>query len=507
MTRSTRLRVVGCVVLAACGLVGAPVAEAAASSSSPVRWGPCAAESLTPLPEPVRERFSCASYAVPIDYGRPAAGSVGLALMRRAAEDPAHRIGTLFVAAGGPGGSGIARLRELEGRLPAEIVRRFDLVGFDQRGVGHSNPLRCFATEEQADAVYGAVALVPVTGAEIAATLRANRELTTACAASAGPLLPHMSTLNVARDLDRLRQGVGDERLTFLGYSYASLIGATYVNLFPHRSRAIVLDGNVDPALRTGDGMENWHQRGAGAEAVLDAFLRRCEQAGPRCAFSEGESRAKFAEIRQHLRHTPVTVPGLGPVDLNLFTRGVGETLNNPEEYAQLATTLQALYLTIHPGGPARAASMTPYTGDESGIAVNCSDEPFPRTIPAYPLAAARWERESPTFGRAHAFLHLACATWPVSHPERYQGPWHRPTSTPVLLFGNRHDPATNYEFNTRMAAQLGTARLVTVDMFGHTVIGRARSDCADAIAARYLTDLVTPARGTICQPNTQPFA
>ncbi len=494
-------------------------------SGGAIGWGDCPADEVAELPAAVRPRFSCASYPVPIDYDHPAAGTTGLALLRRAAEDPAHRIGSLFVAAGGPGGSGIVRLIELEGRLPADLVRRFDLIGFDPRGVGRSAPVRCFSTAEQAAAVYGRIVGVPVTAAEISSTLAANQELTAACAATAGPLLPHLSTLNVARDLDRLRQGAGDEQLTFLGYSYASLVGATYVNLFPQRVRAVVLDGNVDPVLRTTDGMEYLRQRAVGGEAVLTALLARCRAAGPRCAFSDGDPQARFAEIRERLRQGPVDVPGFGPLTLTDFTEQLGDTIPNPEDYPDLVAGLQLIYTAIHPGAPAAtarpataatvfggrpatpdtAAPGTPYTGSEAALAVNCLDEPFPPRPAAYPVAAARWERQAPTAGRAEAFSQLACATWPV-RGERYHGPWNRRPANPVLLFGNLHDPSTNFTFNTRMAASLGAARLVAVDLFGHTVIGKARSGCADALAARYLVSLALPAPGTVCPADAQPF-
>jgi pimeloyl-ACP methyl ester carboxylesterase len=496
-------------VVVSCLVSPAPPA-AASGGHGAIEWLDCPDEMVSTVPAGERHRYDCATYPVPIDYARPAAGSVEVALLRRAAEDPAHRIGSLFVNPGGPGGRGTLLPVELSAVLPAEILRRFDVVGFDPRGVGRSGAIRCFATDEEAEAVYGGVVLVPVTRPEIASTLRANRALTEACAARGGPLLPHVSTLNVARDLDRLRAAVGDRRLTYLGFSYGTLVGATYANLFPHRVRAIIGDGNVDPELRTTDGLEYLRQRAAGMEAVLDAFLRRCAEVGERCDFSEGDPAAKLAEIRARLRQGPLTVPGLGQLDLSAFTDGVSSTLYIPQEYAELATLLQAVYETVHSATRTRGgAASTPYTGDESELAVTCADEPYPRSPAVFPAVAPLWERQAPTFGRAHAFAGVSCATWPARQPERYDGPWDRRTATPLLLFGNYHDPATNYTFNQRMAAELGAARLVPVDAFGHTSLGRPnrpRSDCAQAIAARYLVDLALPPAGTVCQADTQPF-
>jgi len=478
-----------------------------------VRWEACPAELLSSVPAAERDRYGCATYPVPIDHSRPGAGSVRLSLLRRAADDPARRIGSLFVNPGGPGGRGTLLPIELGSVLPGEILRRFDLVGFDPRGVGGSAAVRCFTTEEDAAAVYDQVVPVPVTRQQIASTLRANQAITDACAAHGGPLLAHMSTLNVARDLDLLRAAVGDRQLTYLGFSYGTLIGATYANLYPHRVRAIIGDGNVDPALRTTDGMEYLRQRALGMESVIDAFLRRCSEAGTRCAFSGGEPATKFAAIRTRLRQGPVTVPGLGSVDLSTFTTAVADTLYTPQSYAELAAQLQALYEATQStavAGLAGDTAGTPYAGNESEFAVTCADEPFPRDAAAYVKAARVWERQALTVGRGHAFGSVSCATWPASAPQRYSGPWNRPTSNSLLLFGNFYDPATNYGFNQRMAAELGAARLVGVDAFGHTSLGRPdrpRSGCAQAIAARYLVDLALPPRGTVCPAETQPFA
>jgi pimeloyl-ACP methyl ester carboxylesterase len=530
---SWRHGAVAVLAAAGCLLAGQPASAATPASAKPaappVTWGTCAADVLQQIPPADREKYSCAVYNVPLDYARPSAGAIGLAMLRRAADDQAHKIGSLFLNPGGPGGPGYTMPIPIASLLPAEVAQRFDVIGFDPRGVGRSAPLRCFTTEEAADAVFSRIVDVPVTRPEIESTLRANRDYTDACAANAGPLLPHMSTLDVARDLDRMRQGVGDKRLNYLGFSYGTLLGATYANLYPDRVRAVILDGNVDPKLRTADGLEYLRQRAIGQEDVVNAFLQRCADVGPKCAFSSGDPAAKFVEIRNRLRQGPVNVPALGgEVTLSQFTGAVSGYLYSPDLYAELATALQLIYEAIHPAAsPAPQARArtgvrplsaigsiglrdervfdTPYTSDDSFLAVNCADEPFPRVPALYPVVANLWEHQAPTVGRQHAFSQVGCATWPAKHPEAYRGPWNRKTATTVLLFGNYHDPATNYRFNKAMAAELGNARLVSDDAFGHTILGGA-SVCADTIATRYLVDLKLPARGTVCQPDKQPF-
>ena len=519
----------GTAALVATGLlVAQPTLATAAgprSGVAAISWGSCPADALSGVPASEQARFSCADYAVPLDYTRPSGATVSLALMRRAADDPAHRIGSLFLNPCGPGGSGYTMPVAGAHLLPA-VAQRFDLIGFDPRGVGRSTQVRCFTTDEDATAVFNEIVDVPVTGPDIRSTLRGNRQYTDACAANAGPLLAQVSTVDVVRDLDRMRQAVGDGALNYLGFSYGTLIGATYANLYPQRVRALVLDGNVDPALRTTDGLEYLRERAIGQEDVLDAFLARCAEVGGGCAFAGGDPAAKFAEIRTRLRQGPVSVPALDTtVTLSQFTGFVARELYSADHYAQLATVLQTLYSAIHPGAVAPRAAVgnawaagasstlglrdlwpdTPYTGNDSSMSVNCADEPFPRVPALYPLAADVWELRAPTVGRSHAFSQLACATWPVADPPRYAGPWNRRTASTVLLFGNYHDPATNYRFDQRMAAELGNDRLVSVDAFGHTILG-GKSTCADTAATRYLLDGTLPPVGTVCQPDHQPF-
>lgn len=516
-------------VTGAIGLV-VPTSAAAAPAArapAPISWGECAPEVLEGVPEADLPLFSCADYAVPLDHERPRLGTINIALMRRAATDQDNKVGSLFLNPGGPGGSGYGMPTVGPNIFEPEVLERFDLIGFDPRGVARSTPLRCFATDEDATDVVDRIHPLPVTASQESTTIRAYRDYGRFCGRFAGPLIEHMSTEDVAQDLDLLRAAVGDRKLTYVGFSYGTLLGATYVNMFPNKARAIILDGNVDPTLRLLDGLAYDRQRTRGFEIALDGFLERCDQDAD-CAFG-GDARTKFTQLHDYLREVgPVTLPDGTVVDEAALVDTVGGVLYSPTQFGPLAEALQELYEVSHPSAADRTASTmsgqeftalparrnlagadiwpdAPYTSDDSYAAVNCSDKPFNIRPNELPRIADRWERQMPDFGRYLAWGDpAACPQWPVQDADAYRGPWNRRTDTPVLLFGNYYDPATQYEFSRRMSKQLGNAQLVSVDSFGHCILGN--SSCTDQIAANYLIDLEVPGPGTVCHPDAQPF-
>jgi pimeloyl-ACP methyl ester carboxylesterase len=489
-------------------LMAAPTAAAPPGSGGPpvprLRWAPCG------------DGLECTTARVPLDYDRPSGATITLALIRLPASGPARRIGSIFINPGGPGKSGVDAVRQ-GGRslFSAEVRARFDLVGLDPRGVGASTPLRCFDTLDQAQAILPPFRF-PVTAGEERIWVAADRTFARACARRGGPILDHMATADVARDLDLLRQAVGDRQLTYVGLSYGAYLGATYVNLFPAKVRALVLDGVPDPvAWATGRGDQAATQplfnrlgSAQGASATLGEFFRLCDQGGPACAFSKGDPRRRYQALARRLLANPAQTPD-GPVGYADLVYATLLALQDPAAWPELAERLQQLdSLTRHPTAAATrlGTSQPDYPNELEGLpGVACSDSDNPDRVDAWRRAAAAADRAAPYFGRYWTWFSSICQPWPGHDPDRYTGPWTRPTANPVLIVGNRFDPATPYRGAVTLARLLPRSRLLTLAGWGHTSEGR--SSCIDAHTARYLLTTQTPQPGTVCQPDTMPFA
>jgi pimeloyl-ACP methyl ester carboxylesterase len=370
-------------------LLAAPTAAAAppGSAGPPVprlRWAPCG------------NGLECTAARVPLDYDRPSRTTITLALIRLPASSPARRIGSIFVNPGGPGESGVDAVRQ-GGRslFSAEVRARFDLVGFDPRGIGASTPLRCFDTLDQALAVLPPFRF-PVTAAEERVWVDADQTFARACAGRGGPILDHMATADVARDLDLLRQAVGDRQLTYVGLSYGAYLGATYANLFPAKVRALVLDGVPDPvAWATGRGDQaatqplfNRVAAAEGGEATLGEFFRLCDQGGPACAFSKGDPRRRYQALACRLLANPVQTSD-GPVGYADLVYATQRALMDPALWPGLANSSVAATRVETP--------QPTYPNLLEGLpGVACSDSDNPDQVGAWRRAADAADRTAP---------------------------------------------------------------------------------------------------------------
>lgn len=527
------------VLALAAGSLGAFAGPAVAAP--PASGGlPAATQVHAPVPRlawtDCGDGLQCATARVPLDYDRPTGPTITLALAKLPATDPAHRIGTLFINPGGPGGSGVGFVRSAASIYDPAVLARFDVVGFDPRGVAGSTPVRCFDSAAEQAQFFADVPPFPVRRAEVARYIRTYVEYGRRCAATAGPILRHMSTANVARDLDLLRQAVGDRQLTYAGYSYGTYLGNTYANMFPGRVRAMLIDAVLDPERwatgQFGDGFRvpfstRLHSDD-GAFATLGAFFRTCTAAGDRCAFSAGDPAAKYAALARRLRREPLvlTDPG-GSTFTVTYAVLVDQTLGAlyaPAQWPDLAGALQQLTdladpaarpaavssgtrallggFDGRPGYRAGAAEEVPF--DDAFAAVSCSETDNPTNPAAWPRAAAAADRRFPYFGREWTYVSQACATWPAHDADRYAGPFDHRTANPVLVVGTRFDPATRYQAAVEVSRELPGARLLTLDGYGHAAV--AKSACIDAAEARYFVDGELPAAGTVCPSDRQPF-
>jgi pimeloyl-ACP methyl ester carboxylesterase len=461
--------------------------------------------------------FECTTARVPLDYDERAGRTIELALTRLPATDRAGRIGSLFVNPGGPGNSGVEFVRgAARTAYPADVRARFDIVGMDPRGVGASTPVRCFAGETERMQFMSDYIVIPAGPGELALAAAKSAELAQRCHARMGWLLPHLSTADVARDLDLLRQAVGDPQLSYVGYSYGTYLAATYANLFPTKVRALALDGNTDPPAYVSGPRASVPFIRADAhlasDETLDQFFALCAQAGPRCDFAAGgDPQAKFATLARRLRDNPVTVPGFGRVgyaELVDFT--LNETLYRATDWAAGAAVLQQLYVMTDPADASMVTAPAPgepYNNVLEALWANvCVDTRNPTDPMAYADLAARADRRAPYVGAYWTYLTLPCSVWPAHAGDRYTGPWRVRTAHPALILNNRFDPATRHDNAIRMTELLPGSRLVTNEGWGHTV-RETRSTCADSILARYLIDGTLPQRGATCRPGIVPFA
>ncbi|PFG38874.1 TAP-like protein [Georgenia soli] len=482
-------------------------------------WGSCGAG---------LEAFQCATAEVPSDYDDPAAGTTTIALTRLPATAPSQRIGSLFLNFGGPGGPGVATLHALGGDFLAPSVRaRFDVVGFDPRGVGASDPATCFRDAKQESAFLSTLPAFPVTPEEEPGYIASMAALGTSCTVLSADRISVASTANVARDLDLLRAAVGDEKLTYIGYSYGTFLGATYAKLFPDRVRALTLDGTALPEVWVGEGDDRVLTRRLGqhvaGEEVYGEFLRLCKEAGPNgCALAAlGDPGDVVESVLARLRTEPAKVPGPDGTTTEFgYDDAVSvlfQTMYDPRFWADVAAAFASLAPqppttqseSADPGHHAvgdllrRLRLIEDYPSVGGAYASLCVDTEDPAGPLGYPAQADEAEREARHFGRMRVWATQPCAFIPVIDEDAYTGPWDQTTDEPVLVIGTRFDPATPYRDTAPYAEHWPDARVLTVEGYGHTTI--VPSTCASAAIATYLVDL--EARdGAVCRQDVRPF-
>jgi pimeloyl-ACP methyl ester carboxylesterase len=498
-------------VLAGCtsfaDTTGADSSRAASSTAAPeaasIDWTDCD-EQIQPLiaGRPGSDRdlaFKCGRTEVPISYDEPSGAKLPLFLVRVVRAGQTDRIGSLVVNPGGPGASGADAAIGLALTLPEEVLGRFDLVGFDPRGVGLSTPVECISDDMKERIVASEPR--PTSKEQLDDTFGLSREVADGCTEEYGDALGAFNTVDTARDMDQIRQGLGDEQLTYLGYSYGTTLGSTYAELFPDKVRAFVLDAAVDPDA---DKRTDAEESAKALEAGFDVFAANCVGLIAGCPI--GQTPRQFLEdLLRQAAQTPI--PSSEPGETRQATPGVVMTavqaaLYDTAAWPQLAQALaagqrgdSAGLFSLADGYWGRLEDGTYSNLMDANLAVNCADtaERFEqREIRAL---VAEWSEAYPLFGAGSAAGLYTCSVWEAERtplPERdAEG------SAPILVVGTAGDPVTPLPGAVDMAEQLDEGVLLTWQGQGHTAY--PKNDCVNAAVNAYLINLTVPLDGLTC--------
>jgi len=467
---------------------------------SPIQWAECkAAESDSTR---VPAGAECGMLSVPVDYAKPDGDVARIAMIRFKATG--QKIGSLVINPGGPGVSGVEAAASIAATLPKSVRERFDLVGFDPRGVANSAPAGWCNSDADNDRLR-ADPTVEYTPEGVAHIENENKAFGQRCLDKMGKeFLANLGTVNVAKDLEAIRVGLGDEKLTYLGYSYGTRIGALYAEAYPDKVRAMILDGAIDP---NADQIEEGIRQAAAFQKAFDNYAAECAKS-PDCPLGTDPAKAVdvYKSLVEPLVKNPAKTQDPRGLSYNDAIIGTILPLYSPSLWRRLTQSLSELK---NGTGDTMLASADIYMHrDAQGhytnatdvrVAVNCMDKPH-ITDRAKVVEADRRSREVAPFMSYGEFTGLApldtCAFWPLPATGD-QHEIHVKGLPPILVVSTTNDPATPYQAGVDLAQQLG-GTLVTFDGTQHTVVFQGNT-CIDDIAARYLVDVTVPPPNTRC--------
>jgi pimeloyl-ACP methyl ester carboxylesterase len=481
-------------------------------SPGAVTWEPCSdvpAEAVGELVPPdfvaqltAHMTYECATITVPRDWSNPDGGTFEIALLRARADRQQDRIGSLVINPGGPGASGVDSAVFLSfgpafGGLPEGVTQRFDIVGFDPRGVDRSSPVDC-VSDADLDASFSAEP-DPVDQDEFQVLLAQQQRTATVCGQRYGEQLRHYSTHQTARDLDAVRAAVGDEKLTYLGFSYGTLLGAVYAQLHPDRIRAMVLDGAVDAAADT---VTMARGQAEGFEQAFDNFASWCGQAGAGVCPLGDDARAAVTTALEDARKSPAAGADGRKATAGWVLYAVVSALYSEASWPALAAAIDQLERGDSTGVFDLADSYADRSSDgtysnmwDAHQVIGCADQGADVSVAQARTLQQRWREELPLFGGTVALGVLGCHEWPVEPDPYPTGP--AAGAPPVLVIGTTGDPATPYESAEKLAEMLGVGVVLTSEGEGHTAY--PSSPCVIENVNAYLINLAVPERGTTC--------
>ena len=502
------IAVAGCTVPAFAPSGGATSTATGGSnpSSAPggtASWSPC-----PDIPQQLVGRgasgmeYDCATVSVPEDWNNPGNGKTfDIAMIRVRSQTQHDRIGSLLINPGGPGGSGIDTAVYLSfgqqlGGLPAAVTDQFDIIGFDPRGVGRSDPLKCISGPDQ-DASFAAVP-DPVSQADFDSFVALNKKIATECGAKYGSELPYFSTEQAAKDMDALRGAVGDAKLSYLGFSYGTLLGATYAQLYPTKIRAMVLDGAVDPKQNYVQGSES---QAKGFERAFTNFTTWCKKTPDKCPIAPDARKAVTDALSAAAQNPVKGEDGRSATSGWIFVAVISSL------YTESGwTTLADAVASLKQGNPKGIFDLADQYAErqpdgsysnlfDANLAVNCADTKDAPSVAEVRTLQSQWRTKYPLFGAPLAVGMLPCTFWPGARDPYPAGA--ATGAPPIVVVGTTGDPATPYENTADLASMLGVGHVLTWEGEGHTAY--PSTQCIVNAVDNYLIALKVPQEGLRC--------
>ena len=471
--------------------------------AAPIEWSDCD-DQIQPLiaDQPGSDRdltFECGRTEVPISYDEPKGATLPLFLVKVVMAGQTDRIGSLVVNPGGPGASGADAAIGLALSLPAEVMSRFDIVGFDPRGVGLSTPVECISDDMKERLVASEPR--PTTEDQLDDAFTLTKQVADGCAKEYGDALGTFNTVDTARDMEQLRQSLGDDKLTYLGYSYGTTLGSTYAELFPEKTRALVLDGAVDPDT---DQKTDAEESAKAFEAGFDAFAANCVGLIAGCPVG-ANPRQFVTDLLAQAAQAPI--PSSESGETRQATPGVVMTAVQAALYDTASWPQLAQGLAAAQKGDAKAlfSLADSYSGRledgtysnllDANLAINCADTEEKYTESEIRTLVADWSQKYPLFGAGSAVGLYTCSVWKAHRtplPERDAA-----GSAAIVVVGNTGDPVTPLPGAQDMADDLDNGHLLIWQGNGHTAY--PKTECVTAAVDNYLINLMPPADGLTC--------
>lgn len=464
----------------------APSAGLAPFYAQELNWEDCA------------DRIECSWLDVPMDYDAPDGETVTVAVVRVLAGKPDQRVGSMVVNPGGPGASG----REYATSAPLVFGTRlrdhFDIVGFDPRGTGASNPIDCLTDAEMDAFIAGEPS--PDTDEEVAEVQRWTNKFANGCEKRTGDLIRHVSTEDVARDMDVLRAALGHSQLDYFGASYGTKLGATYAELFPEKVGHFVLDGGVDVSASSRDMSL---QQARGFETAIRAYVQNCVDSGD-CQLGDtvDEGVARLGQLFEEISEEPLPAGDRELYVGNAFY-GVVTPLYNRSYWRLLDVALNraldgdgAELLRLSDVYTSRGENGYNDNSSEAIVVINCLDDPTSIPVEEVPEQFEAFDEASPTFGRVFAWGMAGCGGFDFDEPRNIEITG--AGANPIVVTGTTRDPATPMEWAEALAEQLESGVLIRRDGDGHTAYNSGNA-CVDEAIEAYLVDGEVPRDGLNC--------